>query len=50
MSIASAGNGSSNHLAIELMMRQAKLPKLVHVPYKGSGPALTTCSAARSRP
>ena len=40
VSIASAGNGSSNHLAIELLMRQAKL-QLVHVPYKGSGPAIT---------
>jgi tripartite-type tricarboxylate transporter receptor subunit TctC len=40
LSVASAGNGSSNHLAIELLMRQANL-KLVHVPYKGSGPALT---------
>ena len=39
-SIASAGNGSSNHLAIELLMRHAKL-ELVHVPYKGSGPAIT---------
>jgi len=39
VSIASAGNGSSNHLAIELFMRQAKL-KLIHVPYKGSGPAI----------
>jgi tripartite-type tricarboxylate transporter receptor subunit TctC len=40
VSVASAGNGSSNHLAIELLMRQAKLP-LLHVPYKGSGPAIT---------
>src|SRR5439155_850376 len=40
LSVASAGNGSSNHLAIELLMRQANL-KLLHVPYKGSGPALT---------
>jgi tripartite-type tricarboxylate transporter receptor subunit TctC len=40
LSIASAGNGSSNHLAIELLMRQANL-QLLHVPYKGSGPALT---------
>lgn len=40
VSIASAGTGSSNHLAIELLMRQANL-KLLHVPYKGSGPALT---------
>jgi tripartite-type tricarboxylate transporter receptor subunit TctC len=40
VTIASAGSGSSNHLAIELLMRQAHL-KLVHVPYKGSGPAIT---------
>ena len=40
VTIASAGSGSSNHLAIELLMRQADL-KLLHVPYKGSGPALT---------
>ena len=40
LSVASAGNGSSNHLAIELLMRQASL-RLLHVPYKGSGPALT---------
>jgi tripartite-type tricarboxylate transporter receptor subunit TctC len=40
LSVASAGNGSSNHLAIELLIRQANLP-LLHIPYKGSGPALT---------
>src|SRR4051812_22237681 len=40
VSIASAGTGSSNHLAIELLMHQANV-KLLHVPYKGSGPALT---------
>jgi tripartite-type tricarboxylate transporter receptor subunit TctC len=40
LSVASAGSGSSNHLAIELLIRQADL-KLLHVPYKGSGPALT---------
>jgi len=40
VSVASAGSGSSNHLAIELLMRMARL-KLLHVPYKGSGPALT---------
>jgi tripartite-type tricarboxylate transporter receptor subunit TctC len=40
VSVASAGSGSSNHLAIELLMRQAGL-KLLHVPYKGSGPAIT---------
>jgi len=40
VSVASAGSGSSNHLALELLMRMANL-KLLHVPYKGSGPALT---------
>jgi putative tricarboxylic transport membrane protein len=40
LSVASAGSGSSNHLAIELLMRMANL-KLLHVPYKGSGPAIT---------
>ena len=40
VSVASAGSGSSNHLAIELLMRMADL-RLLHVPYKGSGPALT---------
>ncbi len=40
VSVATAGNGSSNHLALELLMRQANL-NLLHVPYKGSGPAIT---------
>jgi tripartite-type tricarboxylate transporter receptor subunit TctC len=40
VSVASAGSGSSNHLALELLMRMANL-QLLHVPYKGSGPALT---------
>ena len=39
MSVASAGTGTSNHLALELLIRQTGL-KLIHVPYKGSGPAL----------
>src|SRR5438874_11264146 len=40
LSIASPGNGTTNHRAIELLMRVADV-KLLHVPYKGSGPALT---------
>ncbi|MGQ0653424.1 MAG: Bug family tripartite tricarboxylate transporter substrate binding protein [Betaproteobacteria bacterium] len=40
LSIASPGNGTTNHLAIELLMRIADV-KLLHVPYKGSGPAIT---------
>jgi tripartite-type tricarboxylate transporter receptor subunit TctC len=35
---ASIGNGSEHHLAMELLKRQAGID-LVHVPYKGGGPA-----------
>jgi len=37
---ASAGNGSLNHLLGEMLNRAAGL-QLIHVPYKGVGPALT---------
>ena len=40
ISVASAGSGSSNHLALELYMRMANV-RVLHVPYKGSGPAIT---------
>jgi tripartite-type tricarboxylate transporter receptor subunit TctC len=36
---ASAGNGTSGHLALELFKSSAGID-LVHVPYKGGGPAL----------
>lgn len=39
VTLASAGNGSPQHLAIEMFKRQAQVD-VVHVPYKGSGPAL----------
>ncbi len=39
LSIGSAGNGSVAHLALELFMQTSKL-KLLHVPYKGAGPAM----------
>jgi tripartite-type tricarboxylate transporter receptor subunit TctC len=38
--IASAGLGTSNHLAIELLQTVAGI-QFMHVPYKGSGQALT---------
>ena len=37
---ASAGNGTPNHLAAELLKNLAGLTELVHVPYKGSSPTL----------
>jgi tripartite-type tricarboxylate transporter receptor subunit TctC len=40
LTFGSAGNGSSNHLAGELLASQVGAP-LLHVPYKGSAPALT---------
>jgi tripartite-type tricarboxylate transporter receptor subunit TctC len=39
VTIASAGTGTTNHLGIELFSVKAGV-KVVHVPYKGSGPAL----------
>jgi tripartite-type tricarboxylate transporter receptor subunit TctC len=40
ISFASAGSGSSIHLSGELFKMESKLPML-HVPYRGSAPALT---------
>lgn len=40
ITMASAGTGSSNHLGIELFQTMAGV-KVLHVPYKGSGAALT---------
>jgi tripartite-type tricarboxylate transporter receptor subunit TctC len=40
LTYASAGNGTSIHLAGEVFASQAKVDML-HVPYKGSGPAVT---------
>ncbi|NYT23215.1 tripartite tricarboxylate transporter substrate binding protein [Alcaligenaceae bacterium] len=40
LTFASSGNGQSTHLAAELFASMAKVD-LVHVPYKGSAPAMT---------
>jgi len=40
MSMASAGNGTTSHVAGELFMMMAGV-NMVHVPYRGSPPALT---------
>ncbi|WP_232232638.1 tripartite tricarboxylate transporter substrate binding protein [Cupriavidus sp. amp6] len=43
---ASAGNGSSNHLVGEMFKAGLKLD-MMHVPYKGDGPAMTDVMAGQ---
>jgi tripartite-type tricarboxylate transporter receptor subunit TctC len=40
LNYASTGNGSSNHISMELFKSLAGVD-IVHIPYKGSGPAVT---------
>ena len=40
LTYASVGNGSATHLATEMLVSRSGI-KIVHVPYKGSSPALT---------
>lgn len=40
LSYGSSGNGATNHLAMELLKTLAKV-SMVHIPYKGGGPAVT---------
>ncbi len=46
LTYASAGNGSSGHLASELLKREGKFQAL-HVPYKGGSPAVTDLLGGR---
>jgi tripartite-type tricarboxylate transporter receptor subunit TctC len=46
LSYASAGNGSSGHLASELLKHEAGF-NAVHVPYKGGSPAITDLLGGR---
>jgi tripartite-type tricarboxylate transporter receptor subunit TctC len=43
---ASQGNGSTSHLSAQMLATQAGL-EMVHVPYKGEGPALVDITAGR---
>jgi tripartite-type tricarboxylate transporter receptor subunit TctC len=43
---ASQGNGSTSHLSAQMLATQAGI-EMVHVPYKGEGPALVDISAGR---
>ena len=46
LSFASIGQGTSVHLATEIFMSMAKVD-LVHIPYKGTGPAMLDMTAGR---
>ncbi len=46
INFASGGNGTGAHLALELFKSKSKL-SIVHVPYKGNGPALTDLLGAQ---
>jgi tripartite-type tricarboxylate transporter receptor subunit TctC len=46
ISYASSGNGSAQHLAAELFKQQAGID-IMHVPYKGGGPAMTDVMAGQ---
>lgn len=46
LNFASPGNGTPPHLAMEILMRMAGV-KITHVPYKGTGPAVTDLIAGR---
>jgi tripartite-type tricarboxylate transporter receptor subunit TctC len=48
LSYASAGSGSITHLATELFLEMAKI-KVVHIPYKGTGPALNDTIAGNTQ-
>lgn len=45
---ASSGNGSTGHLAVELFRVAARI-ELIHVPYKGAGPAMTDLIAGQTQ-
>jgi len=44
ITVASSGNGSGGHLAAELLMSMTHI-RMLHVPYKGGGPALVALLA-----
>ena len=46
LAYASGGNGSSAHMSMELLKSMAGI-ELIHVPYKGSSPALTDVMAGQ---
>jgi tripartite-type tricarboxylate transporter receptor subunit TctC len=47
VSYGSAGTGSLNHLTAETFKLRAELPDLLHVPYRGAGPAIVDILAGQ---
>jgi tripartite-type tricarboxylate transporter receptor subunit TctC len=47
LSYATSGVGTSNHLVVELFKSLAGVPDIVHVPYRGAGPALNDLIAGQ---
>src|SRR5881628_1481685 len=47
ISYATAGVGTSNHLVAELFKSLAGVPDIVHVPYRGAGPAMNDLIAGQ---
>ncbi len=45
LSYGSAGNGTTGHLVAELLKKRAGIP-MTHIPFKGSGPALSALLSA----
>lgn len=48
VAFASAGNGTSGHLALEQFRMMSKI-EVIHVPYKGGGPALAEVMAGQAQ-
>ena len=49
LSYGTAGTGSLNHLTGEMFKLRVGLPDLIHVPYRGAGPASSTSWPAKFR-
>src|SRR6266702_732405 len=47
ISYATSGVGNANHLVVELFKSLAAVPDIVHVPYRGAGPALNDLIAGQ---